>query len=81
MVAICFQRRDADFSSFADKVDRPISTCIYFLLPSSNVSRLHRIPCAETWHFYYGEPIYVSITLKYMENDILPVSKSAKLCF
>lgn len=41
------------------KVDRPVSTCIYFLLPSGNVSQLHRIPCAETWHFYCGEPIHV----------------------
>ncbi|KAH7851466.1 hypothetical protein Vadar_012018 [Vaccinium darrowii] len=41
------------------KVDRPISTCIYFLLPSGSVSLLHRIPCAETWHFYMGEPLTV----------------------
>ncbi|KAH7574538.1 hypothetical protein ACOSQ2_008945 [Xanthoceras sorbifolium] len=41
------------------KVDRPVSTCIYFLLPSGNVSHLHRIPCAETWHFYAGEPITI----------------------
>lgn len=41
------------------KVDRPVSTAIYFLLPSGCVSHLHRIPCAETWHFYLGEPITV----------------------
>ncbi|KAF7837547.1 cupin family protein [Senna tora] len=41
------------------KVDRPVSTCIYFLLPSGNVSRLHRIPCSETWHHYMGEPLTV----------------------
>lgn len=41
------------------KVDRPISTAIYFLLPSGHVSHLHRIPCAETWHFYMGEPLTV----------------------
>ncbi|CAL5328703.1 unnamed protein product [Camellia sinensis] len=41
------------------KVDRPVSTAIYFLLPSGSVSHLHRIPCAETWHFYMGEPITV----------------------
>ncbi|PNY14050.1 hypothetical protein L195_g010721 [Trifolium pratense] len=39
------------------KVDRPVSTCIYFLLPSGNMSRLHRIPCSEVWHHYIGEPI------------------------
>ncbi|KAK9989862.1 hypothetical protein SO802_030101 [Lithocarpus litseifolius] len=41
------------------KVERAVSSCIYFLLPSGNVSSLHRIPCAETWHFYVGEPITV----------------------
>ncbi|KAJ4834723.1 hypothetical protein Tsubulata_007679 [Turnera subulata] len=41
------------------KVDRPVSTSIYFLVPSGNVSLLHRIPCAETWHFYLGEPLTV----------------------
>ncbi|KAM0949204.1 hypothetical protein DsansV1_C06g0067791 [Dioscorea sansibarensis] len=41
------------------KVDRPISTAIYFLLPSGSVSHLHRIPCAEVWHFYAGEPLTV----------------------
>ncbi|KAL0908419.1 hypothetical protein M5K25_022913 [Dendrobium thyrsiflorum] len=41
------------------KVDRPVSTSIYFLLPSGSVSSLHRIPCAETWHFYMGEPLTV----------------------
>ncbi|XP_039854273.1 uncharacterized protein LOC120712540 isoform X1 [Panicum virgatum] len=42
-----------------DKVDRAVSTAIYFLLPAGSVSRLHRIPCAETWHFYKGEPLTV----------------------
>jgi predicted cupin superfamily sugar epimerase len=41
------------------KVDRPVSTAIYFLLPAGSISRLHRIPCAETWHFYMGEPLTV----------------------
>ncbi|XP_072953770.1 uncharacterized protein [Typha angustifolia] len=41
------------------KVDRAVSTSIYFLLPSGSVSHLHRIPSAETWHFYMGEPLTV----------------------
>ncbi|KAK6152026.1 hypothetical protein DH2020_014661 [Rehmannia glutinosa] len=49
-----------------DKVDRPVSTSIYFLLPSGSVSHLHRIPCAETWHFYLGEPLTV---LELNEDD------------
>ncbi|CAL9137177.1 unnamed protein product [Musa textilis] len=40
-------------------VDRAVSSAIYFLLPSGNVAHLHRIPCAETWHFYMGEPLTV----------------------
>lgn len=51
----------------ADKVGRAVSTAIYFLLPAGSVSRLHRIPCAETWHFYKGEPLTVgnSFTLAF----------------
>ncbi|KAJ4958531.1 hypothetical protein NE237_025642 [Protea cynaroides] len=41
------------------KVDRPISTAIYFLLPAGSVAYLHRIPCAETFHFYMGEPLTI----------------------
>ncbi|CAM8926361.1 hypothetical protein QQ045_022619 [Rhodiola kirilowii] len=45
--------------TFNYKVDRSVSTSIYFLLPSGNTSFLHRIPCAETWHFYLGEPLSI----------------------
>ncbi|KAL2939259.1 hypothetical protein RDABS01_000090 [Bienertia sinuspersici] len=41
------------------KVDRAVSTAIYFLLPSGCVARIHRIPCAETFHYYMGDPITV----------------------
>ncbi|KAH9602193.1 hypothetical protein KSS87_000809 [Heliosperma pusillum] len=41
------------------KVDRAVSTAIYFLLPSGSVTYLHRIPCAETFHYYMGDPITV----------------------
>jgi len=36
-----------------------VSTAIYYLLPSGNVSHLHRFPSSEVWHFYSGEPITV----------------------
>lgn len=42
-----------------DKVDRAVSSAIYFLLPSGGIAHLHRIPCAETWHYYAGEPLTV----------------------
>ena len=38
-------------------------TQIYFLLPAGTFSALHRIPMEETWHFYLGEPLEVSILL------------------
>ncbi|XP_020089691.1 uncharacterized protein LOC109711177 [Ananas comosus] len=41
------------------KVSRPVSSAIYFLLPSGGIAHLHRIPCAEIWHFYLGEPLTV----------------------
>ncbi|WOL12157.1 hypothetical protein Cni_G20922 [Canna indica] len=41
------------------KADRSVSSAIYFLLPSGSVAHLHRLPCAETWHFYMGEPLTV----------------------
>ena len=36
------------------------STAIYFLLPSGEKSRLHRIKADEIWHFYLGGPLTVS---------------------
>uniref|UniRef100_A0A0E0L8Y9 DUF985 domain-containing protein n=1 Tax=Oryza punctata TaxID=4537 RepID=A0A0E0L8Y9_ORYPU len=41
------------------KVDRSVSSAIYFLLPAGEIAKLHRIPCAETWHYYMGEPLTV----------------------
>lgn len=46
-------------NEWSDKVDRAVSTAIYFLLPSGSVARIHRIPCAETFHHYIGDPITV----------------------
>jgi len=57
--------RDSDIfldkSSLPDsfRVGRPVSTAIYYLMPSGNVSNLHRIPSSEVWHFYAGEPLTV----------------------
>lgn len=36
------------------KGKRNFSTCIYFLLPSGAVSRMHRVASDEIWHFYLG---------------------------
>ncbi|KAL8093850.1 uncharacterized protein LOC141692984 [Apium graveolens] len=61
------------------KVDRAISTNIYFLVPSGSVSLIHRIPCSETWNFYLGDPLTVvemneadgSVKLTNLGSDII----------
>ncbi|MEZ5815715.1 MAG: cupin domain-containing protein [Hyphomicrobiaceae bacterium] len=40
---------------------RAASTAIYFLLEAGEISRWHRIDCAEVWHFYTGAPLELSI--------------------
>ena len=57
----------------ADKVERPVSTSIFFLLPSGNVSCLHRIPCAETWPFYMGEPLTVQSHQPLAQSHLLKI--------
>ncbi len=39
--------------------DRSLSTSIYFLLLSGQVSRLHRLRSDEIWHFYEGSPVVI----------------------
>ena len=40
---------------------RPAGTAIYFLLEAGQRSHWHRIDAAETWHFYAGEPLELSL--------------------
>lgn len=40
---------------------RAASTAIYFLLPEGAVSRWHRVDAAETWHWYAGAPLLLSV--------------------
>ena len=39
--------------------DRAVSTAIYFLLRSQDVSHFHRIDADEMWHFYAGSSLTV----------------------
>jgi uncharacterized protein len=41
--------------------DRNLSTCIYFLLKSGQVSKFHRLKTDEIWHFYSGCPMELNI--------------------
>ena len=40
---------------------RAASTAIYFLLKRSERSHWHRVDAAETWHWYAGSPLMLSI--------------------
>lgn len=42
---------------------RSASTAIYFLLTRGERSHWHRIDAVETWHWYNGAPINLSIAL------------------
>src|SRR5262245_62824940 len=41
---------------------RSASTAIYFLLARGERSHWHRIDAVETWHWYAGAPLALSIT-------------------
>jgi predicted cupin superfamily sugar epimerase len=41
--------------------DRAVSTAIYYLLRSGELSALHRIKSDEGWHFYDGSPLTVHV--------------------
>ena len=40
---------------------RACSTAIYFLLPAGVLSRWHKVDAVETWHWYAGAPLKLSI--------------------
>jgi predicted cupin superfamily sugar epimerase len=40
---------------------RAASTLIYFLLPAGIVSAWHRVDAVESWHFYAGAPLRLSL--------------------
>ena len=42
--------------------DRPVGTCIYFLLKAGERSHWHKVDAAEIWHFYAGAPLILSIS-------------------
>lgn len=45
-----------------DETGRAASTLIYFLLPEGVVSRWHKVDAVETWHWYAGAPLELSIS-------------------
>lgn len=47
---------------------RAHSTAIYFLLMQGEKSHWHKVDASETWHFYRGAPLKLSIA----EGDVAP---------
>ncbi|WP_289035090.1 cupin domain-containing protein [uncultured Roseibium sp.] len=45
-----------------DETARAASTAIYFLLPEGVTSHWHKVDAVETWHWYAGSPLELSIS-------------------
>ena len=41
---------------------RAASTAIYYLLDTGEVSHWHRVDAAETWHWYAGAPLVLTVS-------------------
>jgi len=57
-----------------DANGRAASTLIYFLLPEGVLSRWHKVDAVETWHWYAGAPLELSISADGGPKDILTLS-------
>ena len=42
--------------------ERSVSTAIYYLLDTGDVSEWHRVDAAEVWHFYAGAPLVITVS-------------------
>ncbi|WP_420334706.1 cupin domain-containing protein [Roseibium sp.] len=54
-----------------DENGRAASTLIYFLLPDGIVSRWHKVDAVETWHWYGGAPLELSISTDGVQREDL----------
>ena len=53
-----------------DDGGRARSTAIYFLLAANERSHWHRVDAVETWHYYAGAPLILSIVEDGARHDI-----------
>lgn len=54
-----------------DENGRSASTAIYFLLPEGVLSRWHKVDAVETWHWYAGSPLELSVSPDGTRTEIL----------
>ncbi|WP_299817981.1 cupin domain-containing protein [uncultured Roseibium sp.] len=57
----------------SDENGRAASTLIYFLLPEGVLSRWHKVDAVETWHWYAGAPLELSISTDGRAKQVLAV--------
>lgn len=57
--------------SVTDEGGRAASTLIYFLLPEGVLSRWHKVDAVETWHWYAGAPLELSISAEAGPKEVL----------
>lgn len=55
--------------------NRNYSTCIYFLLTSTEFSAFHRIQQDEIWHFYDGSPLRLHLLSETGEHSVYRIGK------
>lgn len=56
-----------------DAQGRAASTLIYFLLPDGVVSRWHKVDAVETWHWYAGAALELSISTDGTSTQVVRV--------
>ena len=56
-----FYRETFRDSACLPGTSRAFSTAIYFLLPAGVISRWHKVNAVETWHWYTGATLELSI--------------------
>jgi len=54
-----------------DADGRALSTAIYFLLAEGEHSHWHRVDAVESWHYYAGDPLTLSIVENGTRRDIV----------
>jgi predicted cupin superfamily sugar epimerase len=54
-----------------DDSGRAASTLIYFLLPEGVLSHWHKVDAVETWHWYAGSPLELSISTDGTSKQVL----------
>lgn len=59
-----------------DPDGRAASTAIYFLLPEGVTSRWHKVDAVETWHFYAGSPLELSISNDGTDKQVIALGSN-----